>query len=275
MSYHVGQINNDLIPTGGYGRVHAPGLEQRMENQSARVANGIADGSLTQDEANDINSQEGKYERMLQAFKANDGKVGPRERTMLHGQLDMTSGLIYADRHDEGSQPTPGSNPPGEKENFDATITGDPHYTVNGSINGQAVDSAFDNMDVGTRTQYQGPGFGLETTTTPWGDGGASVVNSATVNTGFGRNADAVTVNADGTVTVDGEQVSLESGQTMDLNRTSSLTLNDDGTYTVSSRNGKVTNTFQAATSENGNYLNINSHVQDVQSWGWLENQAV
>lgn len=99
MSYEVGRINNDLIPTGGYGRVYAPGLEQRMENQDARVADGVANGSLSQEELDKINGRENKYEQMLQNFKANDGKVGPKERMMLHHQMNVTSGLIYADKH--------------------------------------------------------------------------------------------------------------------------------------------------------------------------------
>jgi hypothetical protein len=272
MAYDVGVINNGLVPSGGSGRVYGPGLEKRMENQNARTAAGAADGSLDQRELSQINRQEGKYESTLHDFKSNDGVVGPRERAQLHSQLNRTSALIYADRHNEG---TPGGeNPLGEKESFDATITGDPHYSVDGSINGEDVSSTFDNQEVGTKTQYQGAGFKLDTTTVPWGDNGAAVVNSATVTTGFGKEADAVTVNADGTVSVNGEAVSLESGQSMDLNRTSSLTLNDDGSYTVSSRNGKVTNTFSAQENENGNYLNISSHVDDVQTVGWLQNQV-
>ncbi|GEM_PF-1058882 len=293
MAYNVGRINNGLIPSGGSGRVYGPGLEHRTENQNARVATGVADGSLDQDEMNGISKQESRYGSMLHDFKSNDGVVGPRERALLHSQLDRTSALIYADRHDDdssgesanpvddsGNSTNPidnsggGANPLGEKESFDASITGDPHFAVNGSINGEDVDSTFDNQELGTKTQYQGAGFKLDTTTVPWGTDGAAVVDSATVTTGFGRNADAVTVNADGTVTVDGKQVSLESGQTMDLNQTSSLSLNEDGTYTVSSRNGKVTNTISVNENETGNYLNINSHVDDVQTVGWLQNQV-
>ncbi len=284
MAYDVGKVNNGLLPSGGSGRVYGPGLEHRMENQNARIATGVADGSLDQGEVNTINKQESRYGSMLHDFKSNDGVVGPRERAQLHSQLDRTSALIYADKHDdnssgEGTNPVDdsgkGANPLGEKESFDASITGDPHFAVNGSINGEDVNSTFDNQELGTKTQYQGAGFKLDTNTVPWGtDTGAAVVDSATVTTGFGRNADAVTVNADGTVTVDGKQVSLESGQTMDLNRTSSLSLNEDGSYTVSSRNGKVTNNISVNENENGNYLNINSHVEDVQTVGWLQNQV-
>ena len=174
------------------------------------------------------------------------------------------------DLNRSGFQPLPGG-----KESFTATITGDPHFTVNGSVNGETVNAAFDNQDVGTRTQYKGAGFGLETTTVPWGAGnGAAVVDSATVKTGFGKHADAVTVNSSGALTVNGEAQALEAGQTLDLNRTSSVTYNADGSYSVSSRNGKVTNSFSAVENPNGNYLNVSSSVNDVQTVGWLQNQV-
>lgn len=99
MSYHVGAINNGFVPTGGQGRVHAPGLEKRMENQDARISQGVAGGSLTQEEMDSISTSQKEYEETLQQFKANDGKVGPRERMLLHQQLNDISGLIYADKH--------------------------------------------------------------------------------------------------------------------------------------------------------------------------------
>ena len=162
----------------------------------------------------------------------------------------------------------------GEKESFHATIQGDPHFSVDGSINGQDVSSKFDNQDLDTRTQFAGAGFKLQTETVPWGDKGAAVVGSATVSTGFGRNRDQVTVNADGSLQVNGEETTLAAGETLKLNRSSSLSMDESGNYTVSSRNGKVTNTFDAVENPNGNYLNIESNVNDVQTVGWMQNQV-
>ena len=162
----------------------------------------------------------------------------------------------------------------GEKESFDATIKGDPHFTLEGTVNGEQVSTAFDNQDLGQRTQYAGAGFKLETNTVEWGSNGAAVVDSATVTTGFGRAAKEVTVDSDGSLSVNGNDLDLESGETLQLNRTSSVTANDDGSYTVSSRNGKVTNTFSAVEHDKGNYINISSSVDDVQTVGWLQNQA-
>lgn len=168
-----------------------------------------------------------------------------------------------------------GSHPLGPKESFQATIKGDPHFTVDGSVNGQEVSTKFDNQDLGERVQYAGAGFSLKTDVVPWGsDNGAAVVDSATVNTGFGKNKEQVTVNSDGSVTVGGQAVSLENGDSMNLNRTSELSRNDDGSYTVSSRNGKVTNNLSVHENEKGNYINIESSVDNVQTVGWLQNQG-
>jgi hypothetical protein len=135
------------------------------------------------------------------------------------------------------------------------------------------VDAAFDNQDLGNRTQYQGAGFKLETNTVPWGDQGAAVVDQATVTTGFGRRADQVTVDANTGLSVNGEAVSLQDGESMQLNRTSSVSV-QDGNYVVSSRNGKVTNTITPGESANGNYLNIAASVDNVQTAGWLQRQV-
>lgn len=166
------------------------------------------------------------------------------------------------------------SNALGAKESFNASITGDPHFAVNGSINGQAVDASFDNQDLGTRTQFRGLGFKVDTTTVPWGSDGAAVVDSASVTTGVGPNKDTVTIGADGSVQVDGEDANLQPGQTVSLNATSSLTCNADGTYTVSSRRGKVTNTVSVNQNDQGNYLNLDSSVRGVQTIGWLQGQV-
>lgn len=177
------------------------------------------------------------------------------------------------DLNRSGFQPLP-QNGLGARESFDASITGDPHFKVDGSINGETVNAAFDNQDVGTRTQYKGAGFKLDTTTVPWGGGGAAVVGSASVTTGFGKHADTVTLDANTGLTVNGEATTLAAGESMKLNRTSSVAMNEDGSYTVSSRNGKVTNTLSSHDHATGNYVNIHSSVDNVQTVGWLQNQV-
>jgi len=252
------------------GRVRAPGLEARGAVQRARVRHGVNTGSIDQGELSQLRTQRQDTRAQLNEFKANDGRVDFQERAALHKDLSSVSGSIR-----EFKQGSPAKNPLGEKESFDASITGDPHFAMNGSVNGQEVDSKFDNHDLGNRTQIAGAGFKLETDVVPWGsDNGAAVVGSATVTTGMGRGQKEVSLDADGNLTLNGRQAELEAGQTVKLNRTSSLAMNEDGTYTVSSRNGKVTNTLSANEHANGNYVNVYTSVDDVQTVGWFQNQV-
>lgn len=250
------------------GNVNAPGIKDRAANQQARTAQGVATGSINQGELSQLRQQRQTTAGNLSTYKGNDGRVDLQERRAIHQDLNQISANIAAYKNND----RPASL--GQKESFTASITGDPHFAVDGSINGQDVSAKFDNQDLGTRTQFAGAGFKLETETVPWGSGDAAVVGSATTTTGFGRRQKEVTVNSDGSVLVNNHQVALEAGQTMNLNRTSSLGLNDDGSYTVSSRNGKVSNNFQVQENPNGNYLDIQSSVQGVQTTGWLQQQV-
>lgn len=187
---------------------------------------------------------------------------------------DAQNRVRVHDLNRSGFQPLPAEEGRlGERESFQSSIVGDPHFSLSGSVNGEQKDVKFDNQDLGSRTQFAGAGFELETETVPWGEGGAAVVGEATVRTGFGRAQDEVTLSADGTLSVNGQATTLESGETLDLNRTSSVTMGEDGAYTVSSRNGKVSNTMTANDHSYGNYINIESSVNNVQTVGWLQNQ--
>lgn len=259
------------------GNVYAPGLEARGLNQYARVQQGIHNGTISQSELEVLKEMGSAARQELSEAKGDNGRVGPVERRNLHQDLNAISRTIFAFKQ---TGPAPGkagaaTGRLGEKESFESRIWGDPHFEMQGTINGDQVDAKFDNHDLGNRTQFAGAGFKLETETVAWGAGnGTAVVGSSTVTTGFGRGRSEVTVNSDGSVLVDGQQVSLEAGETTRLNRTSTLSLEEDGKYTVSSRNGKVTNTFEVNQHQYGDYINIDSSVKDVQTVGWFQNQV-
>ncbi len=257
---------SNLISTPS-GNVYAPWIQARGVNLQARTAYGVASGKIDQGELQQLREQRQGAVANLSDAKANDGRVNLQERVAIHQDLNQISRSIRDFRNDK-------PKPLGEKESFTSSIIGDPHFALDGSVNGEDVSVKFDNHDLGNRTQIAGAGFKLETETVSWGDNGAAVVGSATVTTGFGRNQKDVSVNADGTLLVAGEQVNLEAGQTMDLNRTSSLAMNEDGSYTVLSRNGKVSNTIHVNEHGMGNYLDIYTSVDDVQTGGWLQQQT-
>lgn len=227
----------------------------------------MASGNIDQGELQQLRQQGQGAAANLSDAKANDGRVNLQERVAIHQDLNQISRSIRDFRNDK-------PKPLGEKESFTSSIIGDPHFALDGSVNGEDVSVKFDNHDLGHRTQITGAGFTLKTETVPWGDNGAAVVGSASVRTGFGGAQKTVKVNSDGSVLVNGQQINLESGETMDLNRTSSLAMNEDGSYTLLSRNGKVSNTIHVNEHGMGNYLDIYSSVDDVQTVGWLQQQT-
>ena len=84
--------------------VRDPGVNRRQVNQSARVAQGVKTGELTQDEAQDLRTERRDIRETEQTYKA-DGTLTRDERVDLHQQLNEQSKDIYAEKHDEESRP--------------------------------------------------------------------------------------------------------------------------------------------------------------------------
>ncbi len=74
-------------------------IDHRQANQRDRIQQGVASGDLTRREAARLIGQQRDIRRTERRFAA-DGFVGPRERAMLHHQLDHASRNIYRQRHD-------------------------------------------------------------------------------------------------------------------------------------------------------------------------------
>jgi hypothetical protein len=165
----------------------------------------------------------------------------------------------------------------GKADNYSFDITGDPHFSVNGSVDGEGINTNFDNQDVGTRTQMKADGYQLDTTTEKWGGNeNTAVVKQASVTTGYGRDSDKVTVDADGNLSINGKRKSLEEGKSLDLNHTSSIYRNTDGSYKVNSQsgNGSVSTTLKPVKNEKGNYMDIHVDANNVRSNGFVEKEA-
>lgn len=173
-----------------------------------------------------------------------------------------------------------GAPPPSPEErkadNYSFDITGDPHYSVDGTIDGKQVDTSFDSQDMGTQTQLKAAGYELDTTTGAWGDAGATVVKEASVTTGYGPDTDRVTLDADGNLSIDGKSVALDSGESLDLNGSSSIYRNTDGSYKINSQsgNGSISTTLTSVANDTGNYLNIHAEANNVRSDGFVEKKT-
>ena len=96
-------------------RLLTPGIDARERYQLIRIRHGIADGSLTPEEARGLLAGERAIHEMERAAKS-DGKVTIGERQDLHKALTRMSAAIYKQRHDdEGKQlpPLPPTAVPG------------------------------------------------------------------------------------------------------------------------------------------------------------------
>lgn len=91
---------SNLISTSN-GMVFAPGLKERQQNQRARVADGIQDGTLTGNELKVLREMRQDYRAELAEAKGDNGWVGPRERRELHQDLNNIGQTIYALKHNQ------------------------------------------------------------------------------------------------------------------------------------------------------------------------------
>lgn len=76
-----------------------PGVDQRQDNQRARIAQGVASGELTAKETVRLAHGQKQLQRMENRAKA-DGVVTVRERARLHHKADKESAKIYHNKHD-------------------------------------------------------------------------------------------------------------------------------------------------------------------------------
>jgi hypothetical protein len=77
-----------------------PTINQRLENQQDRIAQGINSGQLTAGEAANLETKESAITKEVRADRqANGGKLTQAERAQVNRQLNRTSRQIYRDKH--------------------------------------------------------------------------------------------------------------------------------------------------------------------------------
>ncbi len=79
----------------------AAGVNAREAQQRHRIRAGIADGSLTRHEARGLAREQLRIERLEHRFRADDGRLGPRERVRLGRRLDRSARHVYRARHND------------------------------------------------------------------------------------------------------------------------------------------------------------------------------
>ncbi len=73
-----------------------PEVNQRLSNQNARINNGVANGKLTQGQANALHQDDRNIHREIRNDRAaNGGKLTPAEKAKVNHQENRVSNQIY------------------------------------------------------------------------------------------------------------------------------------------------------------------------------------
>jgi hypothetical protein len=80
-------------------------VNQRQKDQQARIAQGVANGSMTAGETAKVENQESAIHQEVRADRqANGGKLTPAERAQVNRQQNHTSREIFRDKHNAAHQ---------------------------------------------------------------------------------------------------------------------------------------------------------------------------
>ena len=71
-----------------------------LRDENRRIKKGIANGQLTRPEAARLKAQQGHIKREAIRYKANDGRIGPRERADLRRDQKRLDRNIRHQKHD-------------------------------------------------------------------------------------------------------------------------------------------------------------------------------
>jgi hypothetical protein len=85
--------------------MRAQEIQQRKENQQDRIANGVANGSLTPHETANLERKEGALNRETRRDRTkNGGNLTNNQKARINHQQNRLSRNIYRDKHDLGHQ---------------------------------------------------------------------------------------------------------------------------------------------------------------------------
>jgi hypothetical protein len=90
---------------GATGFAHAQEIQERKENQQDRVANGVANGSLTPHETANLEHKEaGLNKEIRHDRRQNGGNLTNNEKAKINRQQNRLSKNIYRDKHNAARQ---------------------------------------------------------------------------------------------------------------------------------------------------------------------------
>ena len=80
-------------------------VNERQHDQQARIAQGVANGSMTGHETAKVEGQEAAIHHEVRTERqANGGKLTPAERAQVNRQQNHTSREIFRDKHNTAHQ---------------------------------------------------------------------------------------------------------------------------------------------------------------------------
>ncbi|GCL66233.1 hypothetical protein [Pseudaquabacterium pictum] len=90
--------------TAAQAATDTPRVDARQARQEARIAHGVADGSLTKAETRHLRHQQ-RHVRQAERHAKADGTVTAQERHRLHRLQDHASRSIHRQKHDAQVRP--------------------------------------------------------------------------------------------------------------------------------------------------------------------------
>jgi hypothetical protein len=96
----TGLAMGTMLLTTATGLLAENEVNERQERQQDRIANGVANGSMTAHETAKVERQEAAVHHEVKTDRAaNGGKLTPQERAQVNRQQNHMSREIYRDKH--------------------------------------------------------------------------------------------------------------------------------------------------------------------------------
>lgn len=98
-------IAASLITFSAFADEHEGRIQERKENQQARIAQGVKSGQLTAGETGRLETREAHVNREVRRDRAADGgKLTVAEKRQINRQQNHLSKSIYQDKHNNAVQ---------------------------------------------------------------------------------------------------------------------------------------------------------------------------
>ena len=87
------------------GTAHAQRIENRKDDQQARIAHGARSGELTARETARLEGREARLNRQIRRDRVDGGGLTPTERARIEREQNGLSRSIYRQKHDAQRRP--------------------------------------------------------------------------------------------------------------------------------------------------------------------------